>query len=481
MRTTLFLVSVAALFLSSCSSGNKMQSSVQGDDLYVTQTEQVAPPQQETYVDPSAEQTKGQVNPDPDYSTSDKYTDENGTTYVTNNYYEGQNYDFYDSESSYSSDLSRWYGPSLGFGYFSPFYTSPGFGVSVSFGFGWGNSWYNPYYSPFYSPYYSYYYYNPWYTPYYYGYNPYNPYYGGYYGGGYCGNGYYGGGYYGDGYGYGNNTYYGSHSSSGSNTSNNGDGRHYKYSEDNSGEQNGAVNSSNGSGHAVTPSSSNIAGENANGVSPVKTTAISEGTEIKRNTPVQNGHSSGTSTIKNTPDKSHPANGSSNEIKNVVPPAPVRSVSPSNTPSQQNIQDKRPRTTTAPPPGFEQQRSTNTAANAVNRQVPASRSESMNSLPEKNTSLNLNEGNNQQTQIKTAPANHSSQKIMVPEQSQKQKSISYEKPSKSTQHSNLNVNTNTNRSSSNNGSNSTRSYNNQNSSNSSSSGGNRSSGNNPRR
>lgn len=243
MRTTLFLTAITAFFLSSCSTGNKMQSSVPGDDLYMASTPsyvQSAATENRAEAETSATQNQyNQEHVSPDNSTSEKYTDENGTTYVTNNYYD-----------SYSSQLDRWYNPVFGFSYFSPYYTgmslsmpfyySPGFSFSLSFGFGFGYPWYGGYY-PGYNPYYAY---NPWYN----WYNPwYYPYYGcgyygsGYYGNNYCGGGYYGGGYYGDGgyYGSGNN-YYGPHGSASSNTS--GDGvRTFKMADDNSGSAHGTV------------------------------------------------------------------------------------------------------------------------------------------------------------------------------------------------------------------------------------------------
>jgi hypothetical protein len=217
MRTPLFIAAIAGFFLSSCSSGNKMQSSSSaGDDLYASKTESyVQPeyvPQQSNEYNSSEkyESSEKYQQSNPDYTTTDQYTDENGDTYITNNYY--------GSDGGYTSSLNRWYAPSIGFSYYSPyymgfnyydpFYYQPGF--SMSFSFGWGVPFY-PYYS-YYNPYYSYY---PWY-----GY-PYYP----YYGNGYC-NGY--GGYY-DGYcgGYNNyyysNSYYG-YNGSGTSSNTSGDG-----------------------------------------------------------------------------------------------------------------------------------------------------------------------------------------------------------------------------------------------------------------
>ena len=138
-------------------------------------------------------------------------TDQNGNTYVTNNYYNDDDY-------SYTSRLRRYYMPNYGVDYYSYCFTP-------SFYFGW-NSWnspylasVNPWYSdpwwswnrrayigfgidPFYDPYWnwnfgwnSFSYYNSWNYPYYgcgglgYGYNSFGNRYGEYYGrnGGYGG------------------------------------------------------------------------------------------------------------------------------------------------------------------------------------------------------------------------------------------------------------------------------------------------------
>jgi hypothetical protein len=233
MKNSLWFVASVALFLGSCSTGNKMQSSATTDDLYVAKTE--------SYVAPATDQVnsndeyQSNSSTESDEVTSEKYSDESGNTYITNNYYDN---------NSYTSQLDRWYNPGLGFGYFSPFYTgysfydpfhySPGFSISIGFNQGWGNSWYNPYYYPMYS-------YNPWnpyYNPWYssgFGYNPYgngfgyNP-----YGYGYS-NGYYDGYYssaYSGGYSSGN-SYSGPRGSVSSNTSGNGDGRQYKTVQEN--------------------------------------------------------------------------------------------------------------------------------------------------------------------------------------------------------------------------------------------------------
>jgi hypothetical protein len=120
-----------------------------------------------------------------------------GTSYITNNYYGGGYGDYYDY--SYASRLNRFYGPYMGYNYYSPcysgFYYDPWYWdyyryrPSLYFGFNWG--WGDMYWG---YPYYSYYY-------------PYNSYWSGYY------NGFWDGYYYGQwGYDYyGNNNYYYGH------------------------------------------------------------------------------------------------------------------------------------------------------------------------------------------------------------------------------------------------------------------------------
>jgi hypothetical protein len=111
---------------------------------------------------------------------SETYQDPNQGTYITNNYYGGSGYDYYDY--SYSARINRFYNPYGCFGYYSPYYTGfyydpYWYGPSFYFGMSWG--WGYPYYS-----------YYPYYNNYWYGYN--HGYWDGYYaGGGYYDNGNY--------------------------------------------------------------------------------------------------------------------------------------------------------------------------------------------------------------------------------------------------------------------------------------------------
>lgn len=86
---------------------------------------------------------------DPNSSTSETYYDEQGNTYVTNNYYYD---DYYDYE--YSSRIRRFYDYNPGWGYYDNYYTNsywynydPFFwGVSIYTGYNWW--WPSYYYRP---------------------------------------------------------------------------------------------------------------------------------------------------------------------------------------------------------------------------------------------------------------------------------------------------------------------------------------------
>jgi hypothetical protein len=115
------------------------------------------------------------------------YLGKDGNTYVTNNYYNTDDY-------YYASRIRRFYDPFSSVGYYDPFYYDPfwydpGWSFNMSFGYpyyGYGFSYGMPYYSPWYSGYYGYspYSYGWGYNPYMYGYNYgyYDNYYGNYYG-----------------------------------------------------------------------------------------------------------------------------------------------------------------------------------------------------------------------------------------------------------------------------------------------------------
>jgi len=91
---------------------------------------------------------------DGDTLTLDSFEYENGDKEViVNNYYENS---YADGGASYESRINRFYGPSVGLGYYSPYYSpyasswGPTFSMSIGFGMGFGfgygmGSYYNPF------------------------------------------------------------------------------------------------------------------------------------------------------------------------------------------------------------------------------------------------------------------------------------------------------------------------------------------------
>lgn len=228
----LLLISLA-LFSASCSSTYQAGTPVPDDIYYSSSDPAPAAPARATYpATPPApaqdytqegnnyNQNADQQNYTEQQNTSsDYYQDGQGNTYITNNYYNDDYYDY-----SYSSRLRRFYGPVYGYGYYDPFYTNSYFydyypsswGVSIYSTYNWWapsyyysspfcyggigiSIGYSPIFSPWYSPWY-----HDWYYPgsYYHGYyRPYSAYNHGYFHGynqGYN-HGYYDG-YYGQGY-----------------------------------------------------------------------------------------------------------------------------------------------------------------------------------------------------------------------------------------------------------------------------------------
>ncbi|MBL4753524.1 MAG: hypothetical protein JKY52_08050 [Flavobacteriales bacterium] len=60
----------------------------------------------------------------PDYSTTEQYVDENGDTYITNNYYDDDfAYDDY-YDYSYTARIRRFHRPVYSYGYYDPYYTN---------------------------------------------------------------------------------------------------------------------------------------------------------------------------------------------------------------------------------------------------------------------------------------------------------------------------------------------------------------------
>ncbi len=229
---SLLLIS-ASLVMAACSSTNKAGTSVP-DDIYYSSGDQGQPaPAVATYPTtppaPAQDYSKDASNNDQNVvyedqvdntnaqnNSGDYYQDEKGNTYITNNYYNDDYYDY-----SYSSRLRRFYTPAIGYSYYDPYYTNSyyydyypsSWGVSIYSSYNWWapsyyysapfcyggigiSIGYSPIFTPWYSPWYydRYYpgsYYHGYYNSYHHGYNHgYNDgynhgYYDGYYGQGY--------------------------------------------------------------------------------------------------------------------------------------------------------------------------------------------------------------------------------------------------------------------------------------------------------
>ncbi len=94
---------------------------------------------QDDYYQPQNSSTQNSNN-------SEQYVDEDGNTYITNNYYQDDSYDYF-----YASRINRFYRPMYGAGYYDPFYTNMYWYTGNPYYYGtsiysnWGNGWcYNP-------------------------------------------------------------------------------------------------------------------------------------------------------------------------------------------------------------------------------------------------------------------------------------------------------------------------------------------------
>jgi hypothetical protein len=215
MKKLQYLLGIALIINAySCSSTYNAGNNA-ADDVYYSSKDQQAPQPASsapanTSNDYSSNENYDQNNsgqsqqpdyaPGENYSTTEQHSDENGNTYVTNNY----NGDYYDYE--YSSKIRRFYEPAYGYNYYDPYYTNSywydynpySWGVSIYLGYNWwapSAYYYNPFcyggFSVGFGYGYGYYGGYPYYPSYpvypYYGYYPYaSPYYG-------YGNGYYAG------------------------------------------------------------------------------------------------------------------------------------------------------------------------------------------------------------------------------------------------------------------------------------------------
>jgi hypothetical protein len=233
MKTLILFLALAALFLTSCTTSYYSTTKPVYDDVYYTAKQVQPAPTNPVIPDNSIDNTEYEGNYtnegtatttyEPAYSQTETYTDPNGTTYITNEYY---------SNFDYSSRIRRFHQPYCFDNYYSDYYTDPYFydpyysGLSLSLGFSWGwgslgwgwgypNYGYYPYWDPWYS----------WYNPYYswgWPYYGYGSYWQGYWDGYYDGLG--GGGYYYDDYA---SWYFGPRNSHGSTNSSNYRGRSY--------------------------------------------------------------------------------------------------------------------------------------------------------------------------------------------------------------------------------------------------------------
>lgn len=215
-KSTLLILTCTGALLSACSTTYRSGSAQ--DDIYYSASDEpaTAPPaaspsgnaSNERPYTPSGGSYQGNNSSDyqPSSQTNDvpaangnsdyyqpnstsNYSDGNGNTYVTNNYYNGD--DYYDY--AYSARLRRFYSPYYGYSYYDPIYTNnywydynpSNFGVSIYTGYSWwAPSYY--YYSPFIygGPHWGMGFSYGWGTPCYTGwYNPgfYSPWHGGYY------------------------------------------------------------------------------------------------------------------------------------------------------------------------------------------------------------------------------------------------------------------------------------------------------------
>ncbi|MGI8891890.1 MAG: hypothetical protein ACR2GN_00380 [Bacteroidia bacterium] len=232
MKYAYTILAAALIALSSCSSTYQARNAGSDDDVYYSPG---ADPVTSTIItgqktQPASQQSPSDYTSDTQntgerfqYSDEEQSTDGNGNTYITNNYYTDDYYDY-----SYSSRIRRFHRPA-GFGYYSTYYTNsywydyypPSYGVSIYVGY---NCWPSPtcirypfyygYHCP--RPYYYGYYYNPGYYwhSYNYGYGYNQGYWDGYHAGLY--NGYYSQPYYFNSYDQ-TSYYYGPRGTAGSN------------------------------------------------------------------------------------------------------------------------------------------------------------------------------------------------------------------------------------------------------------------------
>jgi hypothetical protein len=186
MKKPLYAVLAIGVLLSACSVSQNASKSYE-DDIYYSSKDPKPPAEKK---DAAALNNDDQASRD---GKSLKQVDENGNTYITNNYYESDfDYDdYYDYE--YASRIRRFHNPCYGLSYYDNYYTNSywysynpyQYGLSIYLGYNWwGPSYYTYNYNPgfYWSQYPSYWHWN---NPYAYwgGYNPYAWGYGSYWNG----------------------------------------------------------------------------------------------------------------------------------------------------------------------------------------------------------------------------------------------------------------------------------------------------------
>lgn len=147
-----YILPVIAL-ITSCSS-TYYPGSTPADDVYYSPRNNPAPapvatapaPAPNTYSNNNSNYEPAPAtnydNTAPDYSSTNRQYDDQGNTYVTNNYYYDQD-DYYDY--AYSANIRRFYSPVVGYSYYDPFYTNlywydynpVHWGTSIYLGYNW--------------------------------------------------------------------------------------------------------------------------------------------------------------------------------------------------------------------------------------------------------------------------------------------------------------------------------------------------------
>ncbi len=186
MKTKLIILSGLALLMASCSSTSNLV-----DDVYYSQEDDIRAGKTATGYVAEANAVNEAISADQGFDAVGYTEPKSGVIAVyegdtleleTFEYENGDKEVIVNNYYDYGTRLSRFYGPSVGMGYYSPYYNpwyydpwywGPTFSFSIGYGFGWGY----PYYGYGY-PYYGYPR-RPWYGGYCCGY--YGGYYGGYY------------------------------------------------------------------------------------------------------------------------------------------------------------------------------------------------------------------------------------------------------------------------------------------------------------